>query len=395
MKYYKLLFLLLTTGCISNNNESRYKIATTQANENAKVIEVDARSSMKIQFSDIFESIELIPLETNTNCLMGDQLFLKKVINNTYYLHDDTQKSIYLFSRNGTYLDKINNLGKGPGEYIEIADCYVNEKYIYLNGALKILKYDAHTCDFISEVRVPKILGGSWHIFTPDDQTFYLNSTKSPQNSLLKASVYKTNCKLDSIIKAYRTPSINYTPMMFPKPFTQVNENIYYQEGFNDTLYRITPNTLIPEIIIRYNQPTVTPKLYHNRKTIYNTAGKEIPDHLIEMSLLYNFNDTHLFGFYEVKQEIHCFIHWLESGKTLSFKTEDCEDDFFHCIPLHAMMWGVFDQDGYVYFTMRAMYLLDHLRKNNISAPPILSSLKESDNDLIVKVKLKKDFPFQ
>ena len=75
MKYYKLLFLLLTTGCISNNNESRYKIATTQANENAKVIEVDARSSMKIQSSDIFESIELIPLETNTNCLMGDQLF--------------------------------------------------------------------------------------------------------------------------------------------------------------------------------------------------------------------------------------------------------------------------------------------------------------------------------
>lgn len=73
-----------------------------------------------------YYSVELIPLETSNQCMIGhiDKIIYK---NSKYYLLDRRQsKSIFRFDWTGRFEGKIGHIGRGPGEYIEPTDFIVN-----------------------------------------------------------------------------------------------------------------------------------------------------------------------------------------------------------------------------------------------------------------------------
>ena len=71
-----------------------------------------------VSFYDLFERLELIPLEINDNSL------IKKIsdvysINDTLFVFDRSLRSLYTFDAlTGTHLNTIMKVGHGPGEYI-------------------------------------------------------------------------------------------------------------------------------------------------------------------------------------------------------------------------------------------------------------------------------------
>ncbi|MBN2675270.1 MAG: 6-bladed beta-propeller [Alphaproteobacteria bacterium] len=96
-------------------------------------ISINAKSPNELLMSSFIDEVTYIPLETNQNSLLSavDKLY---VYENEIYILDKKQGAIVVFSENGKFKRKINRIGKGPGEYINISDFSIDTS----NGLLLI-----------------------------------------------------------------------------------------------------------------------------------------------------------------------------------------------------------------------------------------------------------------
>ncbi|MGV8096467.1 MAG: 6-bladed beta-propeller [Mangrovibacterium sp.] len=127
-----VLILFLLTSCIGQKKEKKKSI-------NSKpIVELNISNELfdeNKDYSSLVGSIEVIKLETNVNSLIGD---IRKIEfqNNKFYILDDSQV-LYLFNEIGNYLNKLDKRGKGPGEYLEMRDFFVDK-----DGSIKVLSYN-------------------------------------------------------------------------------------------------------------------------------------------------------------------------------------------------------------------------------------------------------------
>jgi hypothetical protein len=101
------------------NFSDRNTISKTSINTNLIEINLEEQDyENTVFYTDLFESIKIIPLETNSNCLIG-QISEIEIYNDTIYILDkNIAKALFMFDKNGNFIKKIGSLGKGPGEYI-------------------------------------------------------------------------------------------------------------------------------------------------------------------------------------------------------------------------------------------------------------------------------------
>jgi hypothetical protein len=105
--------ILLCSSCGKTTTEKKH------------AIKVDFSNSEQVSVFDYFKSIELIPLETNDDVIIGD---LRKIIyyQDRYYTFDAKQHIINVFDTNGKFIFKIAKRGQGPGEYPSLEDININ-----------------------------------------------------------------------------------------------------------------------------------------------------------------------------------------------------------------------------------------------------------------------------
>ena len=103
------------------------------------------------QLSATLSHFDLIPLETNDSCLISDIDVIKKR-NNRYYIQSG-RKYLHVFDENGKFLQKIGNIGEGPGEYSILSDFDVDKESVYLLASHKLYVYDL-SGEFQKEIRL-------------------------------------------------------------------------------------------------------------------------------------------------------------------------------------------------------------------------------------------------
>jgi hypothetical protein len=112
-----LLTLVLISASSCQNESSEALIQDFQR-------VVDATAS-ETNFSSLFESYNIIRLETTDDCMLGG---IEKIIKNNSLLYIKTANDeLVLFDSKGNYIKKIGTKGRGPGEYIRIQDFAVNK----------------------------------------------------------------------------------------------------------------------------------------------------------------------------------------------------------------------------------------------------------------------------
>jgi hypothetical protein len=135
----KKLFFLLTILCSCGNHQS------------AKVGSIDLLSSASGEISrltDIATEIEYIPLETSGNSLIR-HIYDLKVTSNKIFINTITD--ILCFDFKGRFLYKLDNVGRGPGEYTYINDFDINStsSLLMILGSKKILFYNVTKEGFV------------------------------------------------------------------------------------------------------------------------------------------------------------------------------------------------------------------------------------------------------
>lgn len=120
--------LFLLNGCNTNK----------ETNEEVIKIELPETIDDKYEVSNGL----IIKLETTDEILLGFIMDVK-LRGDTVFVLDEFGKRLYLFHRNGKYIDKIENVGKGPLEYLRINDFALYENEIYVLGQKEIVVFDA------------------------------------------------------------------------------------------------------------------------------------------------------------------------------------------------------------------------------------------------------------
>ena len=221
-------------SCTNNkkNSKEQFENYTTLA---IPIIEESFATSINIK------NRNFLPLESNEINKISS---INKILffNSQILLFDQQQNKIILFNTDGKYLSQINNIGKGPNEYLYLSDFLINKTDSCIElldrGNQKILRID-YSNRVINETKLTfycdKFLkteeGG--YLFFANNQTNKIGSDSKPYNLILtdnNASIL--NCFLsipsenqELIISESQTFVPYQTGVNFSLP---IDDNIYF-----------------------------------------------------------------------------------------------------------------------------------------------------------------------
>lgn len=220
-----LTSILIIAGCSEKKSDSR-------------IIEFKDTSSSDLFFTEIVEEIELIPLETYPECIIGQSTELV-VLDDSYFVVDKmTNQKVFRFDREGKYLNTIGRLGRGEGEYIGFNDFKIKDNRAIIQSSYEtmLLFYDL-TGEYIDK----QSFDFDSMQFQPLDEG-YLFYTGYGMGDDVPRLIYVD--KSGNHIESYllETPKVIHMGELYPV-FSLHGSSIFIRETYNRELYKFDENS--------------------------------------------------------------------------------------------------------------------------------------------------------
>lgn len=146
-----LLLILFLSAC--ENNQQKMTENIFEVNTPNLLSDV----SHELMLSELADSVWYIPLETADNVLLGDLAEVScKYTEDTFYIYDTQQGSIYVFSANGKFRNKIGKIGQGADEIGYFLDYTTDGKLVYVADFGKKLHRFKKDGSYLGYVHLPK-----------------------------------------------------------------------------------------------------------------------------------------------------------------------------------------------------------------------------------------------
>lgn len=232
----------------------------------------------KISIKEKVDKLELIPLETNEECLISE---ISKVLiyNNTYIISDERLGKILQFDDKGKFLRSFGSKGRGPLEFPRIWDIEIDPK----NGELGVLcisnpltiKYFSISNDSAYSKTYEHTMG--YHFIYLDENTllFYDSATEYENGYTLMVADRSGQTKANYFpnphkVGHYTTPNRSFHAYGEFITFIRENHNVVYQIT-KDT------HTLSERYIIdfgKYNLPESIRDLFYTNFQEYQLSSE-------------------------------------------------------------------------------------------------------------------------
>ena len=112
----------LLGGCRERTHHKSRMLAST--------VEFVEERSYK-SFADAITSVDLIPIETDDQHLLGDNVHIY-LLPDGFLLADKQNAKLYRYSADGKFINAIGRRGNGPGEFVRIGDVQVLGDHIHV-----------------------------------------------------------------------------------------------------------------------------------------------------------------------------------------------------------------------------------------------------------------------
>lgn len=210
------LFLLFVSSCITDNKNSEKRVLST----------TKART-----ISDLIDTLRYVSLYNDTVPFSGkiDKIMSK---GDTLYIFDAMiSKSLRAYSKDGRFLFNVGVQGRGPGEYIEMMNFTIDNKYFYCvdNAKQELLIYDINNANFIKEISMPDYADDIAR-FDNGDFIFYLDGEPGD------GKIFITDENLKIIDQIYRTTKSDYCVLSTKTAFTQTDDLIIFSRYAKDEI---------------------------------------------------------------------------------------------------------------------------------------------------------------
>ncbi|TKG94477.1 6-bladed beta-propeller [Puteibacter caeruleilacunae] len=395
--------LLILLGCLilfGGCGQGRVKenLSGIAVNEGLIRINVDTITrESKINYSDIFDGIEIIALETKEECLIGqvDQL---EIVNDTIYILDSfSAKALFLFDLEGRFIRKIGVVGRGPGEFnrpdfFSIDDA---KKQIYVldRNTRRVLVF-SNTGEHLKSLTLQGNLIFNQIVFDRDiilvdnlvrdgGSKYWLHAIDLEGNELEKwmdSDVYNKGCT------ALITVSNN---------FFKSSYDVKYFKPFSDTIFSIQDRKIKPFLTLESsNRATVDDIAELNKiedvreltRSFISFKKLNGISHYIENSKLISFE-------YRNERLTYSLFRFAQTGEMLG--AHMVTDDYTGCFPAQDFI-GAYNDFFVSAFDMHGKSLeklIDNIRDNKIKLSKEnyqkLLKVRLDDNPVLVLYKCK------
>lgn len=127
--------------------------ACADKTESQTDIAVDVFDAKNVDLDDVVDTWEIIPLQDSV--LMGE-IFQVDMDVNYILLQDMYQNKIHIYDRAGRYINTLDKLGKGPGEYTDASVYTYNadrQQIVVNSGNNGLVLYSVPDCRFIAAIK--------------------------------------------------------------------------------------------------------------------------------------------------------------------------------------------------------------------------------------------------
>ena len=244
--FFLILICLYLTGCIQNK----------PVIEEYPVIDVvnNVGNYQRFFCSDFFSSLELIPLETGDNSLIGESPVV--LLKDSFLFICSTispftiplQRNLLAFNRSGKFLNQIGGIGGGPGEYIGISGIFLNyeKPSVFVDDGIKIIEYE-ETGKLIGSFPLPRVDGHSLSNFSYLEKNLFFGSISYFYSAGSNFFLFDRNgVIIKSFPNRYFYNSENRNSLLLSiNPF-RIDKQLYLKDYINDTLYTLVDLNLKP-----------------------------------------------------------------------------------------------------------------------------------------------------
>jgi hypothetical protein len=287
-------------------------VSDIDENQDLHIIDIDnIPKEREIYYSSIFKKGKTIILETSDECLIGaiDGI---QVVDNLLFIIDRTiTNTLFVFDKDGHFIRKIGTQGKGPGEYLQVADFTVDslKKEIYLLDSFlrKINKYKIDTGEFLNSIVLDNENLESHHIQYHRGKLFLDAIPVSPEKNsfLLRDIDTESGAQMHAFLPADRyNCSWNY-------PMEKSGESFFYSRNYGSPKYI----QLFMDTIVSIDNEKIFPFLAVKSKNWIN--HKDIEDIKKYMD---EHNQTFPFDALQQKNKIHYVGSYVECKNFVLFE---------------------------------------------------------------------------
>ncbi len=356
-KIKSILFVFLVmfyVGCSKKDNKGYH---------------IDSYEKDPIHF---FKKIELIPLETLDESLLGEIKKIK-ITKNKIYILDTKQKTVFVFSSKGKFLNKICKVGQGQGEYVRLLDfdVFPNGNIELLTGD-KLLCYD-ETGNFKKEIKLPALATHFFHRINNENTVLYHLAENR------RVSIFNEKTLTHSYYGKEVPPYNNKLPVNpWRSPFFETGGNIYLKDAFTNDIFKVTPQGLNKEFTFFKDYPlhlTDLPK------------GKNITFYVDYIRNLKTPKVTR--AFFNDKYNIALFSLGRKGSALLIYDKKEKKEHFMNSF-YGGQYSGVYFQDnmsfGLLEYDQLKTYKNQPIRdKINCNIDSLLQNLDEYSNPTLIK----------
>ena len=191
----KILIITLAFILFGCNNDN----ASIAFEDSYCLIEVDVNSK-KEKYDRYFQYDSFIALETVDASLI-QQIDKVEFYNDTIFILDSRQATLFLFDNTGKFISKISNVGRSGKEYLSLSDFVIdgpNRVYVYDGMQGEVILYDFQG-SYIDRIRIEK--GYAFTKLSDDNWLFYLGNGSAAEGEHLFYNILIYNKHFELIDK--------------------------------------------------------------------------------------------------------------------------------------------------------------------------------------------------
>lgn len=314
----KSSFILILALFLSCNKKSSELPVYLLKNSDLITLKIDPFDSKKVRLSENTKSIEYIVLEEIEGIYFAEPLKISLYQDKIFLLDEYTTKSITCYDTLGKFKYQIKNIGKGPGEYADLENFIVNRSNqtleLYERTKQRISVYDIDNGKFIKTKKVG-FLAVEFELMANGNYVFFADDDGYEKGHPLRNKLIVLDKNIETL-KYSCFPFIrSRDDFETTKRFSIYDNNMLFTYAFNDTIYSVKPNGLMPSYSINFGRVGVDEKFKRIK------SGEEKLRFFFEnqkASLLHELNETENY-----------LSFWYRVGKKQKFVLYNKEDQKF------------------------------------------------------------------
>lgn len=400
-----ILFIILSVCLLSCQHTGD---SSTTKDSTIETIPVFSNYTAELPFSAFVDTIELIPLETTEENLIGE---ITRLIFNDgkYYIRSTNSmqnEKLFVFNENGNYIRKIGNKGVGPGEYIRFHDFTIaSNNHIVLADYQQLLHFDPEgKFLYTTKSEFPRA-EGDFALFEilPTKDHAYLGVPLFPQKHLL-VKVNDDGSKLDFFFDPGEKEILKSQFLKTWRGLVPTDSCYYLIYSFCDTIYSISSDMqkIASSYYIDYT-PKKLPDIPVDPKDDCLSWEKKLNrlDDYLKTSSIGVGDDFLYIGITDKAYKGYLSLYSKRSKKILTAKK--LVDDMYlqgNVIPVTAKRIPHNMDGNDIIWEVEPSILLDGYQQLSTAEQEVLkqkypawykvcSSLKEDDNPILLRIKVK------